>query len=125
MGGTFIVSMLVYFVNVVCTFGQIFVLTKFVLWVNNLNKFHSTISLLLLLAFASNLSLIFHLDTNGHPSFATQSIILNTLKVEYGVTNSGILIAIDSSSFFVVNELDWIDNLVSSLGDDKVFSTMA
>ncbi len=117
--------MLVYFVNVVCTFGQIFVLTKFVFWVNNLNKFHYIISLLLLIASTSSLSLIFHLDTNGHPFFATHSKILNTLKVEYGVTNFGILITIDSSSFFVVDKLDWIDSLIFSLGDDKVFSTMA
>ncbi len=125
MGATFIVSMLMYFVNVVCTFGQIFVLTNFLLWVNNLNKFHSTIHPLLLLASASGLSLIFRLDIDAHLFFATQSRVLNTLKVEYDVTNSGILIAIDNSSFFLAGKLDWVDSLVFSLGNDKVFSMMA
>jgi hypothetical protein len=41
-GGMFIVSMLVNFVNVVYTFGQIFVLTKLVFRVNNLNKIRYT-----------------------------------------------------------------------------------
>jgi hypothetical protein len=67
--------------------------------VNSLNKFHSITLLLLLLAFATKLSLILHLDINDHPSFATQSRVPNRLKVDSGVINLGILVAIDSSSF--------------------------
>jgi hypothetical protein len=37
------------------------------------------------------LSLIFHSDIDDHPSSATQSRDPNTLKVEYGVVNSGTL----------------------------------
>jgi hypothetical protein len=47
--------------------------------------------LLLLLAFVVDLSLIFHSDIDDHPSSATQSRDPNTLKVEYGVVNSGTL----------------------------------
>jgi hypothetical protein len=65
---------------------------------NNLNKFCSIVSLLLV-SFGG-LSLIFRLDIDGHHSFATQSRDPNTLKVESSVVNFGTLIAIDNSSFF-------------------------
>ncbi len=59
---------------------------------------------LLLLAFVTSLSLIFHLDIDNNPSSATQFKDPNTLKVEYGVINFGTLNAIDNSSFSVVGK---------------------
>ncbi len=66
---------------------------------SSLNKFCSTTLPLLLLASTVKLSLILCFDTNNHPFFATQSKIPNKLKVDSGVVNLGILVAIDSSSF--------------------------
>ncbi len=94
-----LVSMLVDFVNVGYTFGRIFVLTKLMLWMNNLNKFHSITLLLLLLASTIKLSLIFCLDTDDHRSFTTQFRVQNTLKVDFSVVNLGILVVINSFHF--------------------------
>jgi hypothetical protein len=68
--------------------------------VDSLNKFCSTTSPLLLLVSTIELSLILCLDTDNHSFFATQSRVPNKLKFDFGVVNLGILVAIDSSSFF-------------------------
>jgi hypothetical protein len=47
------------------------------------------------------------------------------LKVESNVVNFGTLVVIDSSSFAIVGEQNWVDYLGFSLGDDKVFSIVA
>ncbi len=109
-GGTSIISMLVDFVNVVCTFGWIFVLTKLVFWVNNLNKFCYIISPLLLLTSFARLPLILCSGTNDHPSSITQSKIpnQNTLKVGFGVVNFDILVVMDISSFSITSHIEWI-----------------
>jgi len=70
--------------------------------VNSLNKFCSTISLLLLLAFDIRLLLIFCLDTDNHPFFATQSKVPNTLKVDSSVINLGILVAINNLNNYCI-----------------------
>jgi hypothetical protein len=55
--------------------------------------------MLLLLASTIELSLILRLDIDNHPFSATQSRVPNKLKVDFGVVNLGILVAIDNSSF--------------------------
>ncbi len=70
---------------------------------NSLNKFHSIVSPLLLLAFIAKLSLILHLGIDGHLFFASQPRVPNTLKVDSGIINLSILVVMDDFSFFVTN----------------------
>jgi hypothetical protein len=76
--------------------------------VNSLNKLCSTISPLLLLASFAGLPLIFCLGTDDHPSSITQSRIpnQNTLKVDFVVVNSGILVVMDIFSFSITSHIE-------------------
>ncbi len=88
MGGVFIINVKVGGGN----FNEISILMRSGFWKNSLNNFflETSLTMLLMLAFFVASSFNYFFGICGHPSFATQSNVLKTLIVAYGVFSNAL-----------------------------------